>query len=140
MSRRKGRILAFQTLYSWEVASVPIDDLLTFSWIESDDPAKESVKDEEICSFARLLVKGTVENIEEIDGLIKSHLASNWSMDRINKVSLSVMRMSVYSLLYQKDTHASIVIDEAVGIAKEYGAEDSFKFINAVLDKINKGL
>ena len=50
------------------------------------------------------------------------------------------MRMSVYSLLYQKDTHASIVIDEAVGIAKEYGAEDSFKFINAVLDKINKGL
>jgi N utilization substance protein B len=61
-------------------------------------------------------------------------------MDRINKVALSVMRMSVYSLLYQKDTHASIVIDEAVGIAKEYGAEDSFKFINAVLDKINKGL
>ena len=72
MSRRKGRILAFQTLYSWEVASVPIDDLLTFSWIESDDPAKESVKDEEICSFARLLVKGTVENIEEIDSWLNS--------------------------------------------------------------------
>ena len=67
MSRRKGRVLAFQTLYSWDVASVPVDDLLSFSWIESDDPSKESVKDEEICSFARLLVMGTIEHIEEID-------------------------------------------------------------------------
>ena len=140
MSRRKGRVLAFQTLYSWDVASVPVDDLLSFSWIESDDPSKESIKDEEICSFARLLIMGTIEHIEEIDKLIESHLASNWSMDRINKVALAVMRMSIYSLLYQKDTHASIIIDEAVSIAKDYGAEDSFKFINAILDKVNKGI
>lgn len=140
MSRRKGRILAFQTLYSWDVASVPVEDLFSFSWIESDDPTKEVVKDETICNFAKLIVTGTLEHLEEIDKLIESHLATNWSMDRINKVALAVMRLSVYSLLYQKDIHASIVIDEAVSIAKEYGAEDSFKFINAVLDKINKDI
>ena len=46
--------------------------------------------------------------------------------------------MSVYSLLYQKDIAASVVIDEAIQIAKEFGADDSFRFINAVLDKIGK--
>ena len=82
MSRRKGRILAFQTLYSWEVASVPIDDLLTFSWIESDDPAKESVKDEEICSFARLLIMGTIEqDYESVLGPVEqiNEDTTNWS-------------------------------------------------------------
>ncbi|MCK9170280.1 MAG: transcription antitermination factor NusB [Treponema sp.] len=136
MSRRKGRVLAFQALYSHEVGGVPVEDLLTFSWAnESGIVAADS--DEEYL-FARFLVTGTMEHLEEIDVLIKSHLAANWNFDRLNKVSLSILRMSVYSLLYQKDTSASIVIDEAVNIAKDFGADDSFKFINAVLDKISK--
>ncbi|MFA6856443.1 MAG: transcription antitermination factor NusB [Treponema sp.] len=137
MSRRKGRVLAFQALYSHEVGGVPIGDLLTFSWAdENGNAAADSDKEEYL--FARFLVTGTMEHLDEIDALIKSHLAANWNFDRLNKVSLSILRMSVYSLLYQKETSASIVIDEAVNIAKDFGADDSFKFINAVLDKISK--
>ena len=139
MSRRKGRVLAFQTLYSYEVGGIPLEDLLSFSWVsESGVPAEDTNKDEYV--FARLLAAGTVEHLSEIDENIKKHLAANWDFDRVNKVSLSILRMSVYSLLYQKDIAASVVIDEAIQIAKEFGADDSFRFINAVLDKIGKAV
>ena len=78
-----------------------------------------------------------IENHEKIDELIKSHL-SGWDFNRVNRVSLAILRMSVYSLLFQKDVPATIVIDEAIDIAKDYGQDDSFKFINAVLDNIRK--
>jgi transcription antitermination factor NusB len=135
VSRRKGRVLAFQALYSHEVGGVPISDLLTFSWANEEGTADA---DKEEYLFARFLVTGTMEHLDEIDELVKSHLAVNWNFDRLNKVSLSILRMSVYSLLYQKETNASIIIDEAVNIAKDFGSDDSFRFINAVLDKISK--
>lgn len=137
MSRRKGRVLAFQALYSHDVGNVPISDLLDFSWANTEGTATEESEGEERL-FARFLVTGTMEHLDEIDGLIKKYLAANWDFDRVNKVSLAILRMSVYSILYQKETNASIVIDEAINIAKEFGADDSFRFINAVLDKISK--
>ncbi|MCR5401577.1 MAG: transcription antitermination factor NusB [Treponema sp.] len=103
---------------------------------ESFDADKKA----EIFTFARFLIKGTIENIEQIDSLISSHLSEKWSLDRINKVALSVMRISVYEMLFQKTTAPSIVIDEAVEIVKSYGEDDSHKFTNAVLDKISKDL
>ena len=137
MSRRKGRVLAFQTLYSYEVGGIPLEDLLTFSWVSENGVPAEKANTEEY-AFARLLAAGTVEHLSEIDENIKKHLAANWDFTRVNKVSLSILRMSVYSLLYQKDVGASVVIDEAIQIAKEFGAYDSFRFINAVLDKVGK--
>jgi N utilization substance protein B len=53
-------------------------------------------------------------------------------------VDLAILRISVYPLLFQKDLHSSIIIDEAIDISKEFGSDDSFKFINAVLDSIRK--
>lgn len=88
--------------------------------------------------FARFLISGTVENIELIDGKIKENLSQNWNFDRLNKVSLAILRISVFSILFQKDIPVTIVIDEAIDISKEFGQDDSFKFINAILDKIGK--
>ncbi|MBQ1949177.1 MAG: transcription antitermination factor NusB [Treponema sp.] len=165
MSRRIGRILAFQALYSWDVGGVKIDDLLSFSWLEHDDAEAQEgesqdeeakfclidkqmtlfdslavEKKEEIFTFARLLVRGTVENIDKIDEVIKSHLSPKWTLDRINKVALAVIRMSVYSLMFQKEVDPVIIIDEAVEIVKEYGIDESYKFANAILDNIKKSL
>ena len=97
-------------------------------------------KKEEIYLFARLLVKGTVENKDKIDEVIKAHLSAKWSIERINKVALAVIRMSVYAMMFQKDVPSAIVIDEAVEIVKEYGVDDSHKFTNAILDNISKDL
>ena len=134
MARRKGRILVFQALYSWDLGNVDVDNVLDFSWVEKETLERMG---EESLSFTRLLVSGTIEHIEEIDSVIKSHL-TNWDFDRLNKVDLAILRISVYPLLFQKDIHSSIIIDEAIDISKEFGSDDSFKFINAVLDSIRK--
>ena len=141
-SRRKGRILAFQALYSWDAhcsqskeRSIP-DGLLDFSWY-GQDPALPL--DEEMAAFSRLLVTGTVENIAVVDSMIQKHL-QNWDLVRLNRVDLAVLRMSVYTLMFQSSIHPSIVIDEAIGIAREFGTGDSYRFVNGVLDSIRKTL
>ena len=144
MSRRKSRILAFQALFSWEASESTLEDLLTFSWSYKDSEVleespvleSEAIKDEKL--FASLLVSGTIDRITEIDQLISENLSDNWKIERINKVALAILRIAIYELKFQPDSVAKIVIDEAVNIAKQFGADDSYKFINAVLDKIGK--
>ncbi|MBO4508476.1 MAG: transcription antitermination factor NusB [Spirochaetaceae bacterium] len=136
MARRKGRIIAFQALYSWDVSGMELDDLLKFEWVS--DETKERM-DDESDAFTRLLISGTIENCAEIDEVIKKHLI-NWEFGRLNKVDLAILRISVYSLLYQKDIHPTIIIDEAVDISKDFGTDDSYKFVNAVLDNVRKTL
>ena len=134
MSRRKGRILAFQALYSYDVGGESLEQLLKLEWAE----LKESEKDADTVDFARILISGTINHIEEVDEVIKAHLTQNWEFSRVNKVSLAILRISSYSLLFQPEIHPTIVIDEAIDIAREYGADESYKFINAVLDHIRK--
>ena len=133
MSRRKGRILAFQGVYSWDVSQSPVEDILNFSWIQNNS-------EDESRTFASFIISGTVEHVAEIDKLIKKHLSDNWTLERINKVSLAILRTSIFEMKFQNGSQSKIVIDEAVNIAREYGLEDSYKFINAVLDKIGKEL
>lgn len=82
-----------------------------------------------------MMVLGTIENITEIDKAIQANL-DNWVIERLNSVDKAILRLSVYSLLYQKDTPPPIVIDEAINLAKGFGTDDSYKFVNAVLDSI----
>lgn len=124
-------------LYAYEVGHVPLEQLLQFSWVGKDGVAAENREREEYV-FARFLVNGVLEHLPEIDENIKKYLAENWNFDRISKVSLSILRMSAYSILYQRDISVLIIIDEAIQIAKEFGDNDAFRFINAVLDKIYK--
>lgn len=145
MSRRKGRILAFQALYSWDVTKAKLEDLLTFTWLQKDaeieagtEPKEPTETAKEEQTFASLIIAGTIDHIDEVDALIESHLAANWSKDRINKVALAILRTSVYEMKFQNNSQPGIIIDEAVNIAKDYGTDDSYKFINAVLDKIGK--
>ncbi len=133
-SRRKARILAFQALYAWDASGVAVRELLDFSWLDEE---KRASLEEELKVFARLLIAGTVENVAEIDHAIQAHL-QNWSFERLKRVDLAILRMSAYSLLFQRDIPPQITIDEAIEIAKEYGSEDSYRFINGVLDGIWK--
>ncbi|MDR0909612.1 MAG: transcription antitermination factor NusB [Spirochaetaceae bacterium] len=139
-SRRKARVLAFQALYSWDVSGrckkkdAPLD--VDFSWL---DDKQQKALDEATRAFSSLIILGVVDNRKEIDALIKEHL-QNWDIDRLKKVDLAILRMSVCQLLYQKDIAPSIVIDEAIKISKEYGDDDSFKFINGVLDAIKNDI
>lgn len=132
--RRKGRIIAFQALYAWDVSHRPLDEILDFDWVEQ---SKLDKLGEEGLNFPRLIISGTIDNIDEIDTNIRDNL-DNWDFNRLNRVDLAIIRISVFSLLFQKDMHPSIVIDEAVDICKEFGSDESYRFVNAILDSIRK--
>ncbi len=110
------------------------DELLSFSWLGEESSAST---DEDLKTFATLVVSGTMENIVLIDGAIQKHL-EHWAFERLKKVDLAILRVSIYSLLYQTDIAPQITIDEAIEIAKEFGAEDSYRFINGILDAVWK--
>ena len=133
IGRRRGRILPFQALFAWDAGSLSPDDLLRFPWAER---TSKEVHDEDLL-FSQLLFLGTVEYINKIDTLITKNL-ENWDFNRLKLVDKAILRLSTYSLLFQQDTDPRIVINEAVTIARTYGTDDSFKFVNAVLDSIKR--
>lgn len=120
-----------QALYAWDMARPPVDELLSLSWLD------ERLQDTDTLSFARLLIAGTIENIAEVDKAVASHL-EHWAMERLSRVDLAVLRLGAYSLLFQPDVPASVVIDEAIDIAREFGSDDSYRFVNGVLDAVRR--
>ncbi len=127
-TRRQGRIVAIQGLYAWEEGKNSIEELMQMEWL--DEKLSDKVK-----AFAGMLIAGTLENKDEIDEHIKAHL-KHWSFDRLAKVDLSILRSSVYAMIYQPDIPISVTIDEAVEIAKQFGSPESYRFVNGVLDSI----
>ena len=137
--RRRGRILAFQALYAWDATNdkkSALEDLLDFSWTEKNNPAPDEGKADDAHDFSRLLAAGTAENIKAVDTMIRRHLV-NWDFSRLTGVDRALLRLSVYELLF-KTAPPQVVINEAVDISREYGTDDSYRFINGVLDGIKK--
>ncbi len=132
--RRKGRILAFQALFAHELSGMGSAELQTFAWL---DPEEQARVRQESRDFARLLIAGTLEKLSDVDGAIVRQL-EHWDFSRLNKVDLAILRISAYCLLFQPDIPPSVTIDEAIDIAKEFGTDDSYRFINGVLDGIRK--
>lgn len=128
MKRRTAREKALQALFQIDVSEV------------EPDAAIEHVLDEAPSNdFLNELVNGVVINKAVIDETIKKHL-ENWTIERLATVDRNLLRLSVYELLFCKDTPPNVVIDEGIEIAKMYGDDQSSKFINGVLSKIKQQL
>lgn len=144
MNRRLLRQSAFKIIFSFGFNDDSIDEILEelsednniFFTLEEDtnqiNLPRINKKDRD---FFNGLVKGTIENIESIDDVIRKNLKS-WAMERIAKVDLTILRMAIFELLYCKDTPQSVVINEAVELAKTFGGDDSGSFINGVLGRV----
>jgi N utilization substance protein B len=136
--RRKGRVIAFQALYYWDVTHPPLQDLLRFEWLdEPEDRTGTAETEDEARVFARLIVAGSLQNMDAVDEAIRRQL-EHWDFSRLSWVDRAILRMSTYELLYQPEIPASVTIDEAIGIAKQFGADESFRFINGVLDAVKR--
>ena len=133
-ARRDGRVLAFQSLYRHEMTGQSLPEILDCSWME--EKARGDLS-EESRAFAALLVQGTLERLTDVDEHIRRQL-DNWHMERLSRVDLAILRVSVYALLYQPTIPVNVTIDEAVDIAKEYGGDKSYRFVNGVLDGVKK--
>ena len=130
MTRHESRQEAFCLLFEKTFTDMDIDEIIQ----GATETRELSVND-----FTLQLAKGTVEHLDEIDALIESKL-KNWKLSRISKVSLSILRMAVYELKYLADVPASVAINEAVELAKQYASEDDYSFVNGVLGNVAKEL
>ena len=128
--RRKSREIALQSLYMFETNHPDLASILDFTWVEE-------VPDDDTLLFAEKLVQGTIHNISEIDDIIKRY-TKNWKFDRIETIDKTVLRMSIYSLLFQKDIPAPVTINEGIELAKIFGGENSGTFVNGILDTVRK--
>lgn len=132
--RRRGRIIAVQSLYRYDLSGAGLEELYDFSWLDGE---RAAALPEETAAFARMLIKGTLENLEAIDAAVRRHL-EHWDFTRLQRVDLALLRVSVYCLLYQPDIPPSVTIDEAVDIARAFGGADSWRFVNGVLDAVRR--
>jgi transcription antitermination protein NusB len=92
---------------------------------------------EEAFLYAQALVRGTLENRERIDELIRSQ-ADNWRLERMPAVDRNILRLAVYEMLYETDIPKLVVVDEAIELAKKFGSEQSSRFVNGLLDGLLK--
>ncbi|MBN2644755.1 MAG: transcription antitermination factor NusB [Desulfuromonadaceae bacterium] len=142
--RRSGRECALKILYSLYDQEKPLELVLADFWTNfrfQDDVLGEAEEgtsgnvSADVRTFADELVRGVYDHLEEIDSALLA-TSKNWSLDRMDRLDLSLMRLASYELLYVPQTPARVVINEAIEIAKRYGTKDSPAFLNGVLDKI----
>ncbi|OFZ53121.1 MAG: transcription antitermination factor NusB [Bdellovibrionales bacterium RIFOXYC1_FULL_54_43] len=90
---------------------------------------------QELREFVAQLVVGTVTEVSALDAAIEKH-AANWKLNRMPIVDRSLLRMAIYEMTHFPDTAASIVIDEAIELAKQFGTEETPGFVNGILDAV----
>jgi N utilization substance protein B len=129
-SRRKAREYALQMLFQWDITHDSIEQIKSTFWEGQDEP-------EETREFAEKLASGSIEHVEEIDVLIQRH-AENWRLDRMAVVDRNILRVATYEFLYDAETAKTIVINEAIEVARRFSAQESPQFINGILDSIRK--
>lgn len=131
--RTLAREHSLKVLYQINLGkSEEMDAVLSIYWESLPVPAEA-----EIIDFAERLVRGTVEQISFIDGIISKY-AENWNLDRMAVIDRNVLRAATYELLFlSEEIPPKVVINESVNLAKKYSTEESGRFVNGVLDKIN---
>jgi len=131
--RRKARIIIMQILYSLNFYTGDdiinyIEDMLNLKWVELKLRKKDII-------FINNISRKIISHLEDIDKLIINNL-KNWDMDRINIITKSILRMSIFEIKFLNETPREIVINESVEISKIFSDNEQYKFINALLDKI----
>ena len=127
--RRKAREIALQVLYSLNFVNIDVQKALDLFW--GNFVAPKTAKE-----FAASLVQGTWEHREELDQLIAG-CSDNWSLGRMSKVDISILRMAVFEFLYCNDIPPKVTLNEAIDLGKIFGSENSGSFINGILDALN---
>ena len=102
---------------------------------EEADQARKRI--EEAFEHAKELVRGTLDNQERIDDLIRSQ-ADNWRLERMPAVDRNILRLAIYEMMFEMDTPKLVVLDEAIELAKKFGSEQSGRFVNGLLDGLLK--
>jgi N utilization substance protein B len=127
--RRKAREVALQVLYSLNFVNLDVEKAMELFW--GNFAAPKAAKE-----FAASLIEGTWSHREELDRLI-GDCSDNWSLGRMSKVDISILRLAVFEFLYCDDIPVKVTLNEAIDLGKTFGSENSGSFINGILDALN---
>ena len=140
MSRKLAREAAFKALFqldfNFEEDRREYCENLAIETMFDDEPRLTMKKD---LAFIETLVKGTRARLEEIDEILTSHLKEGWQLPRIMAADRNIVRLVVYEMKFvEPKLSKSIIINEAIELAKKYGTDDSSRFVNGILEAISK--
>jgi N utilization substance protein B len=131
--RHRARTAALRILYFWEVSGAEPEEAVD-AYFETHEPdAPDNVR-----AFARELVLGTAAEHERLDTLIAAH-TEHWRVERLAVIDRLILRMAAWELGHEPETPPPVVLNEAVELARAFGADESGRFVNGVLDSIRKG-
>ena len=128
--KRRSRELALQMLFQMDMGTVQLKDLEENFLPQASAPEGAKV-------MALLMVRNTWDKLADIDRHLRD-LAENWDLARMAAVDRNILRLATYEIIYDSEIPKSVAINEAIEIVKRYSTEDSGKFVNGILDKLEK--
>ncbi len=136
MDVTEARETAFKALFQLEFA--PNDETEFYEKLSIENAIEEDTKvQQRRLTYIEDAVKGTRANLAEIDEMIKSRLKKGWTLSRLSTADRNILRLAVYEMVFaEKKIPVSVAINEAIELAKKYGADDSSRFINGILNAI----
>jgi len=121
-------------LFQYDIARPRIDELASTYWEAFGEEMSDVPRD-----FSNNIALGAISHIDEIDDLIKKR-AENWRIKRMAVVDRNILRLAIYEFLYETDTPKTVIINEALEIARRFSTFEATQFINGILDAIKRDL
>ena len=132
MTRKEARNQAFVLIFEKCINNDPVEEI-----IEAARECRDFLEDED--GYTLKVFNGVFENLSEIDNIISENLTS-WTINRISRVSLAVLRLAIYEIKYMDDIPNAVSVDEAVELCKTYSVQDDAAFVNGVLGTVIRSL
>lgn len=134
MNRSETRKVAFELIYSLEIQKVEESELETQINVFLEG---KGIQDEKVTEYIQDVIYGIEKNKNDILEQINKELSEKWEFSRLSKISITILKLAVYEILYKKLPY-KVVINEAVELAKAYGDDNAPSFVNGILASIVK--
>ena len=134
MKRKRSREIAMELLFSMEISKNSYEETIE-CFVEDYEMDLKTIDLE----YIKEVMKSVVDHKEEIDEIIKNSLI-NWTIDRVYKVNLTIVRLAIEEMLYINDVPEVVAINEAIELTKKYSDDKSVSFVNGALDKAFKNI
>lgn len=128
MTRKEAREEAFILVFEKEFSSDGLEDILEIDM---------QVRDIKPNDYVKTVFFGVFENLQNIDNIISQN-AVGWSINRISKTSLAILRLAIFEIKFMEDIPVSVSINEAVELAKKYATKEDASFVNGILATVSK--
>lgn len=130
--RHTSRVLAVQALYAWQMSDNSVARVMEDTLVDREDTFPIDL------NYYKTLVLEIAQHLGAIDEVFKPFL--DRTLEQMTPIELAILRLGVYELVYQLDVPYRIVINEAIELAKTFGAQSSHKYINGVMDKAARSI